>query len=123
MAKNQYRSYRAGWRKGMANSTVAVTDMQGRPARHAARGGLGAVMGAKGLKAILIDGSDSKFRIPKNPTAFKNAVKNAVKTINSMQIGKDLRAHGSAIWVNLCDASGQMPTLNHSHGAWVKKMP
>ncbi len=107
--------------RGMANSTVAVTDMQGRPARHAARGGLGAVMGAKGLKAILIDGSDSKFRIPKNPTAFKNAVKNAVKTINSMQIGKDLRAHGSAIWVNLCDASGQMPTLNHSHGAWVKK--
>lgn len=38
-----------------ANSTVGVTDPEGRPSRHAARGGLGAVMGAKGLKAIVID--------------------------------------------------------------------
>jgi len=107
--------------KGMANSTVAVSDPQGRPARHAARGGLGAVMGAKGLKAILLDGSAAKSRAPKDPSAFKEAVKNAVKIINSMQVGKDLKAYGTAAWIDSCDATGQMPTLNHSQGAWDKK--
>lgn len=32
----------------MAASTIAITDQDGRPSRHAARGGLGAVMGSKG---------------------------------------------------------------------------
>lgn len=106
--------------KGMANSTVAVSDVQGRPARHAARGGLGAVMGAKGLKAILLDGSGTKSRSPENPAAFKKAVKNAVTIIRSMPVGEALRAQGTATWINSCDATGQMPTLNHTLGAWDK---
>ena len=36
-------------------STIAVTDPDGRPSRHAGRGGLGAVMGSKGIKAIVIN--------------------------------------------------------------------
>jgi len=39
---------------GLKAATVATTDMDGLPTRHAARGGLGAVMGAKGLKAVVI---------------------------------------------------------------------
>ena len=39
----------------MTASTIAVTDQDGRPSRHAARGGLGAVMGSKGVKAIVIN--------------------------------------------------------------------
>lgn len=38
-----------------ANSTVAAPDPEGRPSRHAARGGVVAIMGAKRLKAIVID--------------------------------------------------------------------
>jgi len=107
--------------KSMANSTVAVSDVQGRPARHAARGGLGAVMGAKGLKAILLDGRGGESRKIKKTAAFKEAVKNAVKIIRSMQVGENLRKHGTATWVNSCDDSGQMPTLNHTQGAWERK--
>ena len=54
----------AGERK-YANSTVAVTDPSGTPSRHAARGGLGGVMAAKGIKAIVID--------DKEPTYIKGA--------------------------------------------------
>ncbi|MGB5749327.1 MAG: aldehyde ferredoxin oxidoreductase N-terminal domain-containing protein, partial [Desulfobacterales bacterium] len=106
--------------KGMANSTVAVSDVSGRPARHAARGGIGAVMGAKGLKAIILDGSGAKSRCPQHQTAFKEAVKNAVKIIMSMQVGKDLRAYSTATWINSCDAANEMPTLNHAFGSWNK---
>lgn len=40
----------------LAAASIACTDLDNRyPTRHAARGGLGAVMGAKGLKFIAID--------------------------------------------------------------------
>lgn len=44
-----------GGERHWKSATVAFTDAKGRPARHTARGGLGAVMGAKGLKAVIID--------------------------------------------------------------------
>ena len=40
---------------GYGNSGVVFEDQEGRPARYAGRGGLGAVMGSKGLKFIVID--------------------------------------------------------------------
>ncbi|HFD39915.1 MAG TPA: aldehyde ferredoxin oxidoreductase, partial [Anaerolineae bacterium] len=38
-----------------ANSGIVFDDMEGRPARYAGRGGLGAVMGSKGLKFIIVN--------------------------------------------------------------------
>lgn len=38
----------------LATATIAVTDPENRPTRHCGRGGLGAVMGSKGLKAVVI---------------------------------------------------------------------
>jgi aldehyde:ferredoxin oxidoreductase len=35
--------------------TITVTDPEGRTCRHGGRGGLGAVMGSKGVKAVVID--------------------------------------------------------------------
>jgi len=37
-----------------ANSSVACLDMEGFPSRHAGRGGLGAVMGSKKIKAVIV---------------------------------------------------------------------
>ena len=39
----------------MSAASVAFTDMELRPTRHAGRGGVGAVMGSKGVKVIVID--------------------------------------------------------------------
>ncbi|MBS3808739.1 MAG: aldehyde ferredoxin oxidoreductase, partial [Desulfobacterales bacterium] len=39
------------------SASVSFTDVLGDPSRNAARGGLGAVMGAKGIKAMIIDDS------------------------------------------------------------------
>ena len=41
---------------------ISFTDMQGLPTRHAGKGGLGAVMGSKGIKAIVVNDSDSRQR-------------------------------------------------------------
>jgi len=48
----------------LTGASVACTDQEKsrHPARHAARGGLGAVMGSKGLKYVAIDAAKSKAR-------------------------------------------------------------
>jgi aldehyde:ferredoxin oxidoreductase len=38
-------------------ASIAVTDIEGRPTRHCGRGGLGAVMGSKGIKVIVVNPS------------------------------------------------------------------
>ena len=47
--------------KQMLNSGICINDPENRPSRYAGRGGLGAVMGAKGLKAIVLDEQPLQF--------------------------------------------------------------
>ncbi len=56
----------------LSGASVACTDQdkERRPARHAARGGLGAVMGSKGLKWVLVDPGKAKTRQPADSKAF-----------------------------------------------------
>jgi len=51
---------------GLSGASVACTDQDQdrRPARHAARGGVGAVMGSKGLKWVAIEPGKAKVRQP-----------------------------------------------------------
>ncbi|MDJ0868079.1 MAG: aldehyde ferredoxin oxidoreductase C-terminal domain-containing protein [Myxococcota bacterium] len=46
----------------LAGASIATTDEKNRPARHAARGGLGAVMGSKGLKYVAVDAGKAPLR-------------------------------------------------------------
>lgn len=56
----------------LSAASVATTDKSKNrhPARHAARGGVGAVMGSKCLKWILVDAGKSRVRQPANAKAF-----------------------------------------------------
>ena len=61
----------------LAGASVACTDRtkERRPARHAARGGVGAVMGSKGLKFVVIDPGKAPARAPADPKGFAAHVK------------------------------------------------
>jgi aldehyde:ferredoxin oxidoreductase len=52
-------------------ASIAMTDMELRPTRHAGRGGTGAVMGSKGVKVIVLDSAGKGFREPKEPEKFR----------------------------------------------------
>lgn len=58
----------------MTAASIAVNDPEGRPTRHAARGGLGALMAAKGLKAIVVDDGGAKNVDAADPAAFREAM-------------------------------------------------
>ena len=65
----------------LSGASVACTDAdrERRPARHAARGGLGAVMGAKGLKFVMVDAEKLPVRRAADMKQFSALVKSYSK--------------------------------------------
>jgi aldehyde:ferredoxin oxidoreductase len=106
--------------KKYANSTVAVTDVEGRPCRHAARGGVGAIMGAKSLKAIVIDDTGMSLRKPFDHEAFNVAVKAALETIKSGPYGELLHHSGTPGMIDIDNNRGSLQVYNFRGGSFEK---
>lgn len=104
----------------IASATVAVTDQEGRPCRQAGRGGLGAVMGAKGIKAIVIDHKEKKQRKAVDMPAFSKSLKEYAKFLKSNKKTAFWRENGTAGLVEMCNARGSMPTRNFTAGSYEK---
>lgn len=106
----------AGERK-MSSASIAITDMEVRPTRHCGRGGTGAVMGSKGLKAIVMDDTGCAMRPPKDPDAFKAANKKFVAGLKKHPVtGEGLPAYGTNILTNVLNEAGAYPTRNFQTG-------
>jgi aldehyde:ferredoxin oxidoreductase len=104
----------------MASATVAVTDMEQRPTRHAGRGGVGAVMGAKQVKAIVLDDTGLAMRSPKNIEKFKEANKNFVQGLRKHPVtGQGLPAYGTNVLTNVINEAGAYPTNNFQKGQFA----
>jgi aldehyde:ferredoxin oxidoreductase len=91
-------------------------DKEGVPSRISARGGLGAVMGSKGLKAIVFNGSGGKKPPIDNPEAFKLAQKEYTKSLMDHPQTALYRDYGTAAMVQMCQSFGSLPTRNFSSG-------
>ena len=101
----------------MSAASIACTDMELRPTRHAGRGGTGAVMGAKGIKAIVLDDAGMKMRAPKDPEKFKEANKAWVNGLRKHSVtGEGLPAFGTNVLTNVVNEAGAYPTNNFSSG-------
>jgi aldehyde:ferredoxin oxidoreductase len=101
----------------MSAASVAVTDMELRPTRHAGRGGVGAVMGSKGVKAIVLDDTGMKMRPPKDPDKFKEANKAFTKGLKDHPVtGQGLPAYGTNVLTNVLNEAGGYPTRNFDTG-------
>jgi len=101
----------------MSAASIAVTDMEQRPTRHAGRGGVGAVMGSKGVKAIVLDDTGMKMRPPKDPDKFKEANKAFTKGLKDHPVtGQGLPAYGTNVLTNVLNEAGGYPTRNFDTG-------
>jgi aldehyde:ferredoxin oxidoreductase len=101
----------------MCAASIACTDMELRPTRHAGRGGVGAVMGAKGVKAIVLDDSGMKMRAPKDPEKFKDATRRWVDGLKKHPVtGEGLPAYGTNVLTNVLNEAGSYPTKNFMWG-------
>jgi len=101
----------------MSAASIACTDMEMRPTRHAGRGGVGAVMGAKGVKVIVLDDSGMKMRPPRDPQKFNEANKRFVEGLRNHPVtGKGLPAYGTNVLTNIINEAGGYPTYNFKEG-------
>jgi aldehyde:ferredoxin oxidoreductase len=101
----------------MCAASVAVTDMEQRPTRHAGRGGVGAVMGSKGVKVFVLDDTGMKMRSPKDPDKFKAANKTFADGLKSNPVtGQGLPAYGTNVLTNVINEAGAYPTNNFQKG-------
>ncbi len=101
----------------LAGASIAFSDMEVRPTRHAGRGGVGAVMGSKGIKAIVVDDAGCGVRSPADPEKFKAANKTFVAGLRKHPVtGEGLPAYGTNVLTNVINEAGAYPTKNFMWG-------
>jgi aldehyde:ferredoxin oxidoreductase len=84
--------------------------------RFLGRGGMGAVMGAKNLKAVVALGGRYKIQ-PHDPTRFKAVSRKAGRQVDANHFtGHAYRNFGTAANVNLCNQGGILPVSNFREG-------
>jgi aldehyde:ferredoxin oxidoreductase len=88
--------------------------------RVAARGGLGAVMGSKNLKAVVVeDGGINKVEI-KDKDKMKSCVSALTKHVMNDHFAQGLRKLGTPQIVMITQLAGALPTKNYSMGQFDK---
>ncbi len=103
----------------MAMAGICFNDASGRPSRYSGRGGLGAVMGSKGLKFIIVDPTDAPGVEIANPDLFEQGRKKMLEALRQHDITKPkggLNTYGTAILVNILNEAGAYPTRNFREG-------
>ncbi len=88
------------------------------PSRIAARGGLGAVMGSKGLKAIVFDHAGGQKPPLVDPEAFKVAQKDYTKAVMEHPQSLTYRDYGTAAIAPMCQSFAALPARNFSRGTF-----
>ncbi len=100
----------------MRAASVAANDLEGYPSRHAGRGGLGAVMGSKGIKAIVIKpikGSKVKIHdIKKFRETSKPFATNLAKSRETFSI------YGTSLATKAMSQYGGLPTKSFRMGSY-----
>jgi len=103
----------------LSAASVAVTDIDGRPTRHAGRGGTGAVMGSKGLKAIVLDASGCERPASHDLEALKEASKRFARHLAEHPVtGESLPMFGTNVLADIINTAGAYPTRNFSEGTF-----
>lgn len=98
-------------------ASIAVTDIEHRPTRHCGRGGLGAVMGSKQIKVIIVDPRGGRRTEPADRPAFTSAVRKFAGALSSHPLtGETLPTYGTNALANVINEAGAYPTRNFQEG-------
>jgi aldehyde:ferredoxin oxidoreductase len=103
----------------LSAASVAVTSTNGTPSRHAGRGGMGAVMGSKGLKAIVVDDKGAPGVNYADKEAFKKAAavfRDALREHPVTKPDGGLAVYGTNVLTSIINEAGGFPTRNFTEG-------
>ena len=103
----------------MPAAGICFNDQKGRPSRYAGRGGLGAVMGSKGLKFIVVDDAGAEGVVIADQDTFDSGRKKMAAALTEHAVTKPkgaLNSYGTAVLVNIINEAGALPTNNFRTG-------
>lgn len=105
--------------KQLNTAAILNSDREGFPARICGRGGMGAVMASKGIKAIVIDDDDSETKAVSlaDERRFRESSRDYHKYLKETpQTSEIYTKFGTAAMVDVTNELGGLPTRNFSCG-------
>ena len=100
----------------LPTANISFKDPDGN-IRSAGRGGLGAVMGSKKVKAIILDDTGAGTVPIADPEKFKAASKVFAKALLDHPVsGQSLAAYGTDVLINILNEAGGLPAHNFTAG-------
>lgn len=105
----------------LSGASIACTGEGDQRSNQAARGGLGAVMGSKGLKAVVIDRADARPYALAEPELLRTAAKRfAQQLINDPKLGPKGGTHlyGTSAITAAVNEMGSLPTRSFTSGSF-----
>ncbi|MBS3977873.1 MAG: aldehyde ferredoxin oxidoreductase [Syntrophomonadaceae bacterium] len=105
-----------------SSAGITNTDREGVPSRFCGRGGLGAVMGSKGVKAIVIDDSGASEINFHDQQEFKSICQMLYQKMTGHPSMEAFAKFGTAGVLNYVNEVGGLPTRNFRTGRFEQAM-
>ena len=102
---------------GQAGENLVKYATIGSEEKAAGRTGMGAVMGSKKLKAIVIKAKKSPYEAA-NPEEFKKSVKDAIENVNTSFASQMFGSLGTSGGVDMYNSTGELPIKYWRLGTW-----
>lgn len=99
---------------------IACPDNEGMQMRYAGRGGLGALMGSKGIKAIVVNANESVPPEIADPVLLKETTKEIAELLAADPKSKNRKLYGTLDILDVANQVGLMPTCNFSRGSFER---
>lgn len=97
---------------------VASVDDSGTQVRYAGRGGMGALMGSKGIKAIVINDDEHVEPEFHDPVLLKQTLKAITQALIEDPKSKNRKLYGTLDIMDMANTIGIIPTRNFSTGSY-----
>jgi aldehyde:ferredoxin oxidoreductase len=107
----------AGERK-MVAAGIACPDDKDVQIRYAARGGLGALLGSKGIKAIVVSADETVAPEIAEPGLLKETLKEITALLAADPKSKNRKMYGTLDILDMANQIGILPTRNFSEGSF-----
>ncbi|MDO9109973.1 MAG: aldehyde ferredoxin oxidoreductase C-terminal domain-containing protein [Desulfatirhabdiaceae bacterium] len=104
----------------LSAALVAVHGAASEQTRMAGRGGLGAVMGAKGIKAVVFDDRDAKPEKAYDSNLMRDVSKDFSQILLADPKTENRHNFGTPAVLGLCNELGILPTRNFSAGRFER---
>ncbi|MDA8216372.1 MAG: hypothetical protein M0Z94_02000 [Dehalococcoidales bacterium] len=107
--------------RGYMIAGIAVTDMEGGANRYCARGGVGAIMGGKGLKTLVVDDAGGSEPPIADPEAFRREAKRFNQALLEHPVtSESYPKYGTPALVAYVNGLGALPTNNFRRGDFAR---